>query len=86
MNTRAHVGSRRLFSLCLAFCGMVCLSCATVRHTERESSAASHTVFNVRSFGAVGDGKNLDSPAIDKAIQAASAAAVERSFFPPAPT
>ncbi len=28
--------------------------------------------FNVRSYGAVGDGKNLDSPAIDKAIQAAA--------------
>ncbi|HEX7571253.1 MAG TPA: glycoside hydrolase family 28 protein, partial [Verrucomicrobiae bacterium] len=26
--------------------------------------------FNVRDFGAVGDGKNLDSPAIDKAIDA----------------
>jgi polygalacturonase len=30
--------------------------------------------FNVRNFGAVGDGKNLDSPAIDKAIDAADAA------------
>jgi len=30
--------------------------------------------FNVRDFGAVGDGKNLDSPAIDKAIAAAAAA------------
>jgi polygalacturonase len=30
--------------------------------------------FNVRDFGAVGDGKNLDSPAIDKAITAAAEA------------
>ncbi len=36
--------------------------------------AASQTVFNVRDFGAVGNGTNLDSPAIDRAIQAASAA------------
>jgi polygalacturonase len=28
--------------------------------------------FNVRDFGAVGDGKKLDSPAIDEAIQAAA--------------
>ena len=30
-------------------------------------------IFNVRDFGAVGDGKNLDSPAINKAIEAAVA-------------
>jgi len=30
--------------------------------------------FNVRSFGAVGDGRNLDSPAINQAIVAAAAA------------
>src|SRR5579862_8317437 len=32
------------------------------------------TVFNVRSYGAIGDGTNLDSPAINQAILAASAA------------
>lgn len=31
-------------------------------------------MFNVRDFGAAGDGKQLDSPAIDKAIAAATAA------------
>ena len=30
--------------------------------------------FNVRDYGAVGDGKNLDSPAIDRAINAAAEA------------
>src|ERR1700744_5094487 len=30
--------------------------------------------YNVRNFGAVGDGTSLDSPAIDKAIDAAAAA------------
>lgn len=49
------------------------------------SSAASpndQTVFNVRSFGAVGDGTNLDSPAINQAIQAASAAGGGTVFVP----
>jgi polygalacturonase len=31
-------------------------------------------IYNVRNFGAVGDGRNLDSPAINKAIEAAVAA------------
>ena len=49
------------------------------------SSAASpndQTVFNVRSFGAVGDGTNLDSPAINQAILAASAAGGGTVFVP----
>ena len=35
------------------------------------AESAAQNYFNVRNFGAVGDGKNLDSPAIDKAINAA---------------
>ena len=41
---------------------------------EQHGMAAEPTGFNIRSFGAVGDGKTLDSSAIDKAIMAASAA------------
>ena len=37
-------------------------------------AAAAQNNFNVREFGAVGDGKNLDSPAIDRAIDAAAKA------------
>ena len=40
------------------------------------------TVFNVRSFGAVGDGTNLDSPAINQAILAASEAGGGTVFVP----
>ena len=43
---------------------------------------ADTTVFNVRSFGAVGDGTNLDSPAINRTIQAASAAGGGTVFVP----
>jgi polygalacturonase len=38
------------------------------------ASADDKTTFNIRSFGAVGDGTNLDSPAINRAILAASEA------------
>jgi polygalacturonase len=40
------------------------------------------TIFDVRSFGAVGDGKTVDSPAINKAIEAAAAAGGGTVFFP----
>ncbi|MEO5714882.1 MAG: glycoside hydrolase family 28 protein [Luteolibacter sp.] len=39
-----------------------------------ELPAKSHYNYSVRDYGAAGDGKTLDSPAINKAIQAAAAA------------
>ena len=50
---------------------VLCLFVAATLRGESASTVAS-TVFNVRDFGAVGDGQNLDSPAIDKAIAAAA--------------
>ncbi len=52
------------------FCLLALLVCGKLNAGEPSSSS----YFNVRDFGAVGDGKNLDSPAIDKAIDAASQA------------
>ena len=46
--------------------------CLGVALNAAEPSAKNN--FNVRDYGAVGDGKNLDSPAIDRAINAAAAA------------
>jgi hypothetical protein len=40
-------------------------------------------VHDVRSFGATGDGKTLDTSAINKAIEAASASGGGSVFFPP---
>jgi polygalacturonase len=37
----------------------------------RPVAAANENAFNVRAFGAIGDGKTLDSPAINRAIDAA---------------
>src|SRR5438128_1863550 len=39
-------------------------------------------VYNIRAFGAKGDGKALDSPAINKAIDAAAAVGGGTVFFP----
>jgi polygalacturonase len=40
-------------------------------------------IFDIRTYGAVGDGKAVDSPAINKAIEAAAAAAGGTVLFPP---
>src|SRR5438876_8591879 len=39
-------------------------------------------VYNVKAFGATGDGKTLDTPAINKTIEAAAAAGGGTVFFP----
>src|ERR1035437_9832993 len=54
--------------------------CKSVKTANAASGKRS--VFNIRSFGAVGNGTNLDSPAIDRAIQAASAAGGGTVFVP----
>jgi polygalacturonase len=49
-----------------------------------KSSGSSQTpaIFDIRAYGAVGDGKTVDSPAINKAIEAAAAAGGGMVFFP----
>ncbi len=42
----------------------------------------SENSFNVREYGAAGDGKHLDSPSIDKAIDAAAQAGGGTVYFP----
>ncbi|MGN6627479.1 MAG: rhamnogalacturonidase [Tepidisphaeraceae bacterium] len=52
---------------------LICLLALCVAESAALANPApEHGQFNVRNFGAVGDGKALDSPAIDKAIVAAS--------------
>jgi polygalacturonase len=46
------------------------------------SSSATPNIFDIRTYGAVGDGKTVDSPAINKAIEAAATAGGGTVFFP----
>ncbi len=50
------------------------LLCPVLAWFGIHSAAAANTPFNIREYGAVGDGKVLDSPTINKAIEAAAAA------------
>jgi hypothetical protein len=67
---------RTLGSIVLVECVLV--FAAFAQNTEPRSS-----LFNVRAFGAVGDGATLDTAAIEKAIRAANAAGGGTVFFPP---
>jgi polygalacturonase len=48
----------------------------------RAADSTGQNPFNVRNYGAVGDGKHLDSPAVNQAIQAASAVGGGTVFVP----
>src|ERR1700692_2876694 len=47
------------------------------------STSVQQGIFDIRTYGAVGDGKAVDSPAINKAIEAAAAAGGGTVLFPP---
>jgi polygalacturonase len=47
------------------------------------NTSAAQSIFDIRTYGAVGNGKAVDSPAINKAIEAAAAAGGGTVLFPP---
>ncbi len=69
----------RMGSLGLAGASMPALALAD---GKGRSSSASPLLFNVRQYGATGDGKAVDSPSIQRAIEAAAAAGGGTVFFP----
>jgi hypothetical protein len=65
----------RIRPFCVATAGLMLVAEAAV------ASAAG--VYDVRDYGAAGDGKTLDTPAINKAIEACGAAGGGQVRFPP---
>src|SRR6202022_1445696 len=56
-------------------------ACAAAQPSPNTSAAQG--IFDIRTYGAIGDGKAVDSPAINKAIEAAAAAGGGTVLFPP---
>jgi polygalacturonase len=69
----------RTGSLGIAAAGLPAVSLAA---SKQENPTASSGVFDVRKFGATGDGKTVDTPAINRAIEAAEAAGGGQVVFP----
>lgn len=70
----------RIGSMGLAASAVTSLPALAAKKTA--SPAPSPLMFDVRTYGATGDGKTVDSPAINKAIEAAAAAGGGTVVFP----
>jgi len=68
-------------SIGLALTGFPAISLAAAAQ-ESSAPSAAQGIFDVRKYGAVGDGKTLDTPAINRAIEAAASAGGGLVFFP----
>lgn len=62
----------------------VAAAASTIGRTAFAEAPIPHieSTFNVRSYGAIGDGKTLDTPAINRAIEAVAAAGGGTLLFP----
>jgi polygalacturonase len=79
--------TKRICTIALAlFALSVCFYLSAVTQTSSHALAASRSAFtsayDVKAFGAKGDGTTLDTPAINKAIETAAAAGGGTVYFP----
>ncbi len=51
-------------------------------HAQSPALSSSQPIYDVRNFGATGDGKTIDSPAVNKALQAVAAGGGGTLLFP----
>lgn len=65
-----------------AAAAMPAVSLAASAGHDSAMPAGSQGIFDVRRYGAVGDGKTLDTPAVNRAIEAAAAAGGGAVVFP----
>ncbi|HEX9829835.1 MAG TPA: glycosyl hydrolase family 28-related protein, partial [Bacteroidota bacterium] len=65
-----------------SFLAAVCVVNAGSVALTQTGTQATFPYYNVRNYGAVGDGKALDSPAIDRAIEACANAGGGTVFLP----
>src|SRR3712207_8280147 len=80
---------RRRVRVYAALLGLtLCLALAAVQHNASAQRRAARTqpnaaaVYSVRAYGARGDGRTVDTPAVNRAIEAAAAAGGGTVHFP----
>ncbi len=72
----------KLSPLALAATAATASTVGHVAFAQSPATSAAEAQFNVHTYGATGDGKTVDSPAINKAIEAAAAAGGGTVVFP----
>jgi polygalacturonase len=72
----------RFGSMGIAAAAVTAIPAAAYPAPRGPNASTTLNIFDIRTYGAVGDGKTVDSPAINKAIEAAAAAGGGTVLFP----